>query len=365
MPNLEDAPRFDEFEVSVFGPGVGESIVVHLGDGEWMIVDSFRDRKARRAVALCYLERIGVDPRTQVRSVVATHWDSDHIRGLGEIVACCENADFWCSGAIRSVEFDTLLDLAATHQPAMGSKLREIASVVAARRRRLGDRLGTPRFATDNSLLIERPASGALPRRAVYGLSPSDSAQLCVQQAARAALSGNHLDIGRVRELNCNDTSVVLLVVAGEHGALLGADLETSTDPSRGWLAAVRRANELGVTASLVKVPHHGAPNGHECEMWSSTLSARPAAAVTPFFGGVTHRPQPADRQRIRDYTEHAYLTTEKPTEIGEQSILPLVLPGTSKLRSIEGDIGHVRWRRSLDWSGRWRVDLDEPACQL
>jgi hypothetical protein len=33
-------PRPDELELSLFGSGIGESLAVHLGNGEWAIVDS-------------------------------------------------------------------------------------------------------------------------------------------------------------------------------------------------------------------------------------------------------------------------------------------------------------------------------------
>ena len=65
-------PRPDEIEVSLLGPGYGESVVVHLGDGEWMVVDSCTGRDGEPA-ALKYLDRIGVDPGSAVRMIVATH----------------------------------------------------------------------------------------------------------------------------------------------------------------------------------------------------------------------------------------------------------------------------------------------------
>lgn len=45
-------PKADELEVSVFGPGIGECVVVHAGAGEWMIVDSCVDRSSGLPVAL-------------------------------------------------------------------------------------------------------------------------------------------------------------------------------------------------------------------------------------------------------------------------------------------------------------------------
>lgn len=64
-------PRPDELELSLFGSGIGESLAIHLGNGEWAIVDScLGDR--RRAVALSYLESLAIDIATQVKLVVIT-----------------------------------------------------------------------------------------------------------------------------------------------------------------------------------------------------------------------------------------------------------------------------------------------------
>lgn len=35
-----DPPDAQEMEITLFGPGYGESVVVHLGDQHWFIVDS-------------------------------------------------------------------------------------------------------------------------------------------------------------------------------------------------------------------------------------------------------------------------------------------------------------------------------------
>ena len=77
------SPRNDEFELTLFGPGYGESLVLHVGDGVWVLIDSCG--RADAPVALDYLRRIDVDPSEAVRMIVATHWHDDHIRGLAEI----------------------------------------------------------------------------------------------------------------------------------------------------------------------------------------------------------------------------------------------------------------------------------------
>ena len=71
------APSEDEVEVALLGPGYGESIVAHFGQGEWLIVDSCIN-DAREPQALEYLRAIGVEPDEAVSLIVATHWHDDH-----------------------------------------------------------------------------------------------------------------------------------------------------------------------------------------------------------------------------------------------------------------------------------------------
>ena len=52
-------PRDDEFELTLLGPGYGESIVMHIGEGAWVLVDSCG--RADAPAALDYLETLGID----------------------------------------------------------------------------------------------------------------------------------------------------------------------------------------------------------------------------------------------------------------------------------------------------------------
>ena len=92
-------PTSHQLEISVFGPGIGECVVVHVGDGDWIVVDSCLNRQSGRPVALDYLRSLGVDVASQVRLVVATHWHDDHIRGIAEILRAAESARFVNSAA--------------------------------------------------------------------------------------------------------------------------------------------------------------------------------------------------------------------------------------------------------------------------
>ena len=97
-------PADDELEVSVFGPGFGESICVHAGDGEWYVVDSCMDAYGESPASLTYLRGLNARPDECVRLVVITHWDDDHIRGIAEVVRVCERATVVCSAALKRDE---------------------------------------------------------------------------------------------------------------------------------------------------------------------------------------------------------------------------------------------------------------------
>ena len=77
---------------------------MHVGWGEWIVLDSFLTSR-KEPVALRYFDDLGVDPVRAVRLIVATHWHDDHMKGLGDLVSRCPEADFCCASALRSREF--------------------------------------------------------------------------------------------------------------------------------------------------------------------------------------------------------------------------------------------------------------------
>ena len=98
---MTEKPQERELEISIFGPGYGESIVIHLGYNNWMIVDSCIDTQTRKPIPVEYLESINVDPETAVKRIVASHWHGDHIRGMSDIVKICKNATFCLSDVFK------------------------------------------------------------------------------------------------------------------------------------------------------------------------------------------------------------------------------------------------------------------------
>ena len=171
-PLLTHPPQRDELEVTVFGPGVGESILVHCGDGQWISINSALDRG--RCWAMRYLIDIGVCLADGLRLIVCTHWHSDHVGGLAELVENCPNARFVCSSALRSDEFKSVVARFSKIDGfgAINLSLREIRKVfeILGRRNQNG---GLPTTLAKAHLGLDAFNAAGIDVR-IEALSPSD-----------------------------------------------------------------------------------------------------------------------------------------------------------------------------------------------
>ena len=98
------------FEITVLGAGsgYGESIIIHLGDEKWLVVDSCIDPNSRISLARTYFEKHGIPPESII-AIVATHWHDDHIVGISQVLEWAVSADFWITAYKEKDTFLTLV----------------------------------------------------------------------------------------------------------------------------------------------------------------------------------------------------------------------------------------------------------------
>jgi Metallo-beta-lactamase superfamily len=357
-------PDPEELEVSLFGPGYGESLVLHLGGGRWMIVDSCIDPTSGRAAALDYLDALRIDCATDVAIVLATHWHDDHVRGIAAVVEACEGARFLCSTAVRGSEFLTLTQSTVLGADRTTSGIREFASVleIVRSRRAAGRHDAGPDLVLANKVIDESPFCE------VRALSPS-SASLERAMAAIAAMLPEplrpHL---RVAAPSSNEGSIALWVRGSCGQALLAADIERQATDDRGWgaILALRPAASSG-PAGLVKVPHHGSESGHDQRMWDDLLQPQPAAILTPWSRGARSLPTEEDRRRLVRLAPDAILVGQsagKPARY-DRAVERTLKEVTQTRRRAIGRTGHARARCGPADSGAWRVQLINHAHRL
>jgi hypothetical protein len=337
-------PADNEFEISIFGPGVGECIVVHLGAGRWMVVDSCLNPATKQPVALEYLRSLGINVESDVVAVVVTHWHDDHTRGASLVLETCKSAEFWCSGAFNKREFFEVVASASqiTLEAHTGSGVDEISRIfeVLRSRRSSGGRTVSPEYAKANAVLFRRSAGADVPACCVEALSPSSTT------VTRGLISF----APRARELKRslpnpgpNELSVALHVQFGSIAALLGADLEVGSSDDIGWRAVVRNPRLPSQKAAIVKVPHHGSRGADHEPVWGSMITTKPNVGVTPFHSSGLPTEEDIARLRQRaDLVFHASPRTPRRVQLDRTA--ERTLEGV-RIRERMGELGQIRFR--------------------
>ena len=355
MTEAGTPPGEREFELTLLGPGYGESIVLHVGDGVWILVDSCLDTDGTPR-ALRYLDSIGLDPARAVALIVATHWHDDHIRGMARLVEACDRAAFSCAGALCRKEFLAAVHaLEGRHLSVNGSGVREIYRVVT----RLRKTVSKPTFAHANRRIFCRGGCE------VWSLSPSDAAF----QRFLASIGGLLPHAGRTKNripgLSPNEAAVALWVETGDTAVLLGSDLE-----KRGWIEILESEARPDGRASVFKVPHHGSKGAHEPEVWRRMLDPDPVAVLTPWRRGGHSLPSRDDVRRILSCTPNAYVTASPGASAPirfrrNNAVERTIRESGASLRSLATAPGTIRLRRSPGPQPQWKVEGFGSACRF
>ncbi len=342
------APEANEIEVTVFGPGYGECIVIHIGSGKWAIVDSCLD-DAHEPASISYLATLGVSVEDAVVSVSASHWHDDHVKGLAKTVAACSGARLSLGAALQRTEFVAFLQ-AHEDQPVQrldrgGTELLNCLRLVAEQGRPIKPmNEDTIVFDFDSQQL----AHGA--RVEMRALSPSGT-QFADFLRRISSFPANSIGQakGRIAEPSRNDLSVAMLLTIGKHAVLLGADLEELGDPQKGWKAVVEARRGRQPLAEYFKVPHHGSSNAHNTDVWSDLLSGSVSSILTPWTKGGRRLPSQVDLNRISGLSKKSYLTSTilaSPRKRYSAEIMNLVKAADVDLKTSVYSGGHVtvRW---------------------
>lgn len=361
-------PASDEIEVSLFGPGVGECVVIHLGSGDWIVVDSCLKARGGLPVGLDYLANLGVDVATAVRLIVVTHWHDDHIEGIAETFSKAKSAQLVCSAAVDTADFYTLVRLLHDRDANVGefgALFRELVQRLPPGSRNVG---ATPIWAITGRPLLSLPVGTNSPSARVVALSPSDVALRLAQVKIGDELQ-RAITAGTARRLvaqSPNEAAIALWVHAGAFDILLGSDVEESANPRDGWHAIVSDHVTAGrPRAQLLKVPHHGSNNADSPDVWQTMLAPDAHAAVTPFRRQKL--PRKLDLQRLRARTQHLYVTADPAAKKPPRrcAAVERTMSEVAKKRSVLGGrAGQVRFRASLA-GGEFSVATFDGAYQV
>ena len=354
MTIAEAPPERGEFELTLFGPGYGECVVLHAGDGSWVIVDSCIDETGAPR-ALRYLESINVDAAEAVRLVVASHWHDDHIRGMTLLVEACRSANFCCAAALCQGEFLRISDVLTRHSIAAGSGADEISCVFS----RLREKNVKPTHAIANRRIFARNGCE------IWSLSPSDTNYETFLKAIRGLMPSEGDAKRRIPDLSPNRAAVALWIAVGDVAVLLGSDVERN-----GWMEILRSKARPAGRASAFKIPHHGSGNANEPMVWQQMLDPSPFAVLAPWQRGSNTLPRRKDVERILSDTANAY-SSARPDSITarrdrrRREVDRTMRESDIRLRQLPISRGMVRLRRTIGEQASWNVELAGTACHL
>jgi beta-lactamase superfamily II metal-dependent hydrolase len=359
-----DLPDDDTIEVSLIGTGggYGESIVIHLGNQKWVVVDSCQDPKTKVCLPLEYLQRIGVDIANNVQMLVCTHWDDDHIRGISELLETAKSGRFCMAKVNDQKKFLQFVGLDSLKIKGTASSTTEFGKCLEL----LGNRDHGPIGAVQDRTLL----SLDLGTTVLWSLSPSDF----VVDEFDHEISGLIRDFGvpnrKYFTKSPNEKSVVLLLTVHGRSILLGADLEVSSDRRCGWLAILETSQVAkGKKASLFKIPHHGSENGYLPELWNDLLTMNPIAKLTPW----NRNKKLPKEDMVKTYsalTSNLYITSSTHQSVSpkkrDNRIAQTIREFNPSLREIKYEYGVIRSRIHRDQAeDAWKVDLFGSAKQL
>jgi beta-lactamase superfamily II metal-dependent hydrolase len=290
-------PESGRITLYVLGPGVGESQVLALPDGSWIVIDSCEI--GGRCAPLELLQHFGAQ---EIGLLVLTHSDLDHVAGIDQLVTKVSVKECW-----RYPGAGTLADLTAQllnlyPDDKRAQKLRSALQAIE-------DLAESDVPVFDAGISLRTLAIGECEIESIAPTAKDVASQRKGLRSAfsvtagKAQLSPQIQDylLGKTARItpNANILSAAIAVSWRQWKLLFAGDVENSSDQSRGWpgvITHLRANNRLRVlqTVSVVKVAHHGSQNAFSQDAWTlhSTGGAVKLAIVTPKNGGQNSPPQ-------------------------------------------------------------------------
>jgi beta-lactamase superfamily II metal-dependent hydrolase len=362
-------PRPDQLELTLMGPGFGESIVIHVGNGKWVLVDSCVDNTSNPPMpaALRYLASLGITPADAVSLIIATHWHDDHIRGMSTLLSACPQAKFCLSSALSAEEFFAMVtkyDIERFSKSTTGVReIHEVFNALTAASRK-------PIRAVSNKPIfkLEGSESGHGYDCIVTALTPSDAQLEKFYFEITALMPAINTTMQRCTPQGENDMAVVTWVSIGPVAILMGSDLQETKNPDTGWSVIVDSALRPAGQATIFKIPHHGAANSHSESVWDKMLVPAPFALLTPFNRGSKH-PTVDEIKAISGRTSKAYSTSNlklKKATTASRTADKTLREAAITITESEPPTGLIRLRNGgLAAFNDWTLELGPNACQI
>lgn len=350
-----DLPKADQLEISLFGPGYGECLVVHYAKGRWFTVDSCLESDRKTPSALAYFDRLGVDPAKSVTHNIITHSDGDHIGGILDLYSTCESARLVCPITLDNRSMLGFITYFAQTDPTpLTQTTRELYEVLNC----CFDRPpNTPIFVSQDRPFIVTDGVR------VTALSPPDNKIKKFLGYISTLIPNEKSDRRAPKKLRPNEFSAACLLETTGFAAVFGADLEET--PGKGWTTILETSIAFNEASAprVFKVAHHGSKNADCPDFWATMNKSY--AILSPFKLGSHKIPTPDDIERILARTNNAFSASSFKTQHAKKlSRVDKVLSRHNiRRRDLYPKNGHIRLR--VDATNVIQIDKFQNAVHL
>ncbi len=270
----------EELKIVTLGRGTGECILVELEKDNWMVIDCFNEPLSGRPAPIVYLESIGLSPKDVIKKVVITHFHTDHVMGMHNLIKeIDENTSIYLSLAMTHDEakkYYSEINILNNDEKLSGvAEFCKIINYLAENDRKVIKVKQDMTIFNGKDLLVQ-------------ALSPSEQDTTIAQNSFVALVTSSdlHPEVQHAKRFTPNHFCIALSIRCLKSGRyiVLGSDLEITTDDNSGWTAAMSSecAPKDG-TIDVMKIAHHGSENGFHLDTWTRLTSQDVIAVLTTF----------------------------------------------------------------------------------
>ncbi len=360
-------PQKNIAEITLIGTGggYGESVVIHLGSNNWIVIDSCIDPVSKESLPLIYLNSLGVNLKEDVKLVICTHWHNDHILGLSQIVEKCESCVFCMARPndlrkfLQLVELDyRKINIEASNSSTI--EFKKCMDIIKQRNPNLR------KNAEVDKTLLSLSYSDTITSE-VISLSPSDFTMNEFDMEISTLITEYGPSSKKIIAKDPNSKSVVIFLKIGSHRAILGADLEVKETDKEGWIHILDHS-QLVEKSTLFKIPHHGSSNGYHKRIWTELLHANPISKLTPW----NRKTKLPNAEMIQKYTSHSdslFMTSphmnDKPKN-RDRKIEKIIKKMNLKIKEVKYARGVIQNRINIeDENDNWHTSLYENSFHV
>jgi hypothetical protein len=275
MPTEPD-PRLN---IHIYGGSTGETIVLHMPNGDWGVIDCYARSLAvpESNPAYLLLQTNGV---RELAFLGLTHPHHDHYRGMSRLLDLCTVKSFWTFKGLKPDDVHLIMDYFAAEaygDEVERNQLRERSDELSA----VFERTDASGVESQDIASLQHLYPLPVPKSAHFAIRgiapPRKQADEYMETLIRHLKDWDAL--GPLPDAHHNLISGALLIEYGQTTIVLGGDVEKDA-----WLGTLKLYEPQLLQSHVVKVSHHGSTNGYCKGLW--TTFAHPGvtvAVLTPF----------------------------------------------------------------------------------